>query len=220
MNSFIGTHINDDSLNNNRGYLVASGNVVVKNQTTPIPFQTSSNGSWNNLAIWSNDASVTEPGGASIVNNSVITWNIVKTNHALSSTVNKKVLGLIVEENTYSVENDSKIEVTHYLKLDGTIDLVGRSQLVQTEGSDLDTSSAGSIKRDQQGQANKFNYNYWSSPVGPVNNASNNNPYTVDSILRDGTNPSSPGPITWIGGYERRRLSKICGSKFRTLFLI
>ncbi|PJE42233.1 MAG: hypothetical protein CUR32_05395 [Flavobacterium sp.] len=221
MNSFIGTHINDDSLNNNRGYLVASGNVVVKNQTTPIPFQTSSNGSWNNLAIWSNDASVTEPGGASIVNNSVITWNIVKTNHALSSTVNKKVLGLIVEENTYSVENDSKIEVTHYLKLNGKIDLVGKSQLLQQINSDLDPTSTGSLERDQQGQSNKFNYNYWSSPVSTINNTSINHGFTVSDIFKDGTT-AVPQNLNWTSGVNAsptspRTLSKYWIFKFQDL---
>jgi hypothetical protein len=33
-------------------------------------------------------------------------------------------LGLLVNSNTLSAENDSKIEVSHYLKLDGKIDLV------------------------------------------------------------------------------------------------
>jgi hypothetical protein len=40
---------------------------------------------------------------------------------------------------------------------------------VQTAESDLDVTSAGSIERDQQGQSNKYNYNYWSSPVSPIN---------------------------------------------------
>jgi hypothetical protein len=37
---------------------------------------------------------------------------------------------------------------------------VGKSQLIQTEGSILDVNSAGSIERDQQGQPNKYNYNW------------------------------------------------------------
>jgi hypothetical protein len=39
-----------------------------------------------------------------------------------------------------------KIEVSH-LKLDGKIDLVGRSQLVQKLGSDLDITSSGTLER-------------------------------------------------------------------------
>jgi hypothetical protein len=67
-----------------------------------------------------------------------------------------------------SMNNDTNIQNDWYLKLDGKIDLVGMSQLVQTAESDLDVTSAGSIERDQQGQSNKYNYNYWSSPVSPI----------------------------------------------------
>ena len=66
------------------------------------------------------------------------------------------------------MNNDTKIQNDWYLKLDGKIDLVGKSQLVQTTESDLDVTSAGSIERDQQGQSNIYNYNYWSSPVSPT----------------------------------------------------
>jgi hypothetical protein len=34
------------------------------------------------------------------------------------------------------------------------------SQLLQTTESDLDVTSSGAIERDQQGQSNKYNYNY------------------------------------------------------------
>jgi hypothetical protein len=56
-----------------------------------------------------------------------------------------------------SMNNDTNIQNDWYLKLDGKIDLVGMSQLVQTAESDLDVTSAGSIERDQQGQSNKYN---------------------------------------------------------------
>jgi hypothetical protein len=51
-----------------------------------------------------------------------------------------------------------KAEVSHYLKLDGKIDLVGRSQLVQKLGSDLNITSSGTLERST-GQSSKFNYN-------------------------------------------------------------
>jgi hypothetical protein len=66
---------------------------------------------------------------------------------------------------------------------------------VQTAESDLDVTSAGSIERDQQGQPNKFNYNYWSSPVSTINKTVNNNDYTVAEIMKDGTN-STPVDIS------------------------
>ena len=58
------------------------------------------------------------------------------------------------------------------------------------------------IERDQQGSSNLFNYNYWSSPVGPVNGSVNNGNYTVASVMRDGTNPVSPATINWVSGYN------------------
>jgi hypothetical protein len=76
------------------------------------------------------------------------------------------------------------------------------SQLVQTSESDLDVASAGSIERDQQGQSNLYNYNYWSSPVSPINTVANNTDYTVNGVFRDGTNPAAPANITWISGYN------------------
>jgi hypothetical protein len=73
--------------------------------------------------------------------------------------------------------------------------------LVQTLDCDLDVTSSGSIERDQQGQANKFNYNYWSSPVSPINNSANNTNYSVAGIMKDGFN-AIPREINWIAGYD------------------
>jgi hypothetical protein len=81
------------------------------------------------------------------------------------STGNKTVLGLLVNSDTLSAENDSKIEVSHYLKLMENR-FSGESQLIQTEGSVPEGNSSGSIERDQQGQSNKFNY-ITGVPVSP-----------------------------------------------------
>nr|WP_315173965.1 LamG-like jellyroll fold domain-containing protein [uncultured Flavobacterium sp.] len=211
MSTYTYTNAKDISDNN---FTAALRNLTtVDRQTAPLPYESAADGLWQTETSWMNNTVQDLPYSISIEDASkTIDWNIVKTTHNITNQGDKTVLGLYVgvvtgskltaTTTSGSQTDGSKIQVTHYLKLDGTIDLIGRSQLVQTEGSDLDNSSAGFIKRDQQGQANKFNYNYWSSPVGPINNASNNNPYTVDSILRDGTNPASPGPITWIGGYD------------------
>ncbi|RTY87204.1 LamG-like jellyroll fold domain-containing protein [Flavobacterium sp. RSP15] len=203
MNSYIGTHLDDDSVNVNRGSLVIPDKISINVQTAPMPYISDSNGLWQTPTTWKNGGNQDVPYSLSIINNTTpIDWNIVKTTHIITSSGNKTVLGLFVNSNTLSATNDSKIEVSHYLKLDGKIDLVGRSQLVQKLGSDLDATSAGSIKRDQQGQANKFNYNYWSAPVGRINDTTNNNNFTVAEVLKDGTNPAAPGTITWINGYD------------------
>ncbi len=68
----------------------------------------------------------------------------------------------------FSVKNDSELNISWYLELDGKLDLEGESQLVQGAGSILDADSSGYIEKDQQGTANSYNYNYWSSSVGPI----------------------------------------------------
>jgi hypothetical protein len=170
--------------------------------TAPLPYYTrinnqdwSQDDTWENFSVW--DA----PNSLGIDNLTRLDWNIVVITHNVTSYGNKTVLGLLVNSDTLSVNNDSKIEVSNYLKLDGMIDLVGMSQLVQTAESDLDISSSGSIERDQQGQSNKYNYNYWSSPVSPINTTANNTNYTVAGIMKDGTT-STPQNISWIGGYD------------------
>jgi trimeric autotransporter adhesin len=202
MNSYIGNHLDDDSQNNNRGILVATNNISINPQTAPLPYESTTNGLWSETATWRNGATQDLPNDLSIIDNvTPINWNIVKTNHNINSTGNKTLLGLMVNNNTLSATNDSKITVSHYLKLNGKIDLVGKSQLIQTLNSDLDATSSGTLERDQQGQANMYNYNYWSSPVGAINATTNNNSYTVATIMKDGTT-TTPQNINWIGGYN------------------
>jgi hypothetical protein len=46
--------------------------------------------------------------------------------------------------------------------------------------------SIGFIKKRPARTSNKYNYNYWSSPVGPINGTTINNNYTV-GVFKDGT---------------------------------
>ncbi|MGL2966423.1 LamG-like jellyroll fold domain-containing protein [Flavobacterium sp. XGLA_31] len=197
MNSFIGTTVNDDSSYNNRGNVFSSSKVTVDTQTAPLPYKSSANGLWSDSSTWANGSIQSIPGSVSIVNNSVINWNIVQTNHNINSTGNKLLMGLIVANNTLSFTNDTKVKVSHYLKLNGKLDLVGRSQLLQDNNSELDVSSSGYLERDQQGQSNKYNYNYWSSPVSTINTTSVNNGYTVSAVMKDGTDPNAIQNIQW-----------------------
>jgi hypothetical protein len=206
MNSYIGTHLDDDSVNINRGSLIIPDKVSINVQTAPMPYISDANTAWSLGTTWKNGTNQDLPNSASIVNSSIfIDWNIVKTSHNVTSNGIKTILGLIVNSNKLSATNNSKIEVSHYLKLDGIIDLEGMSQLVQTEGSDLDVTSSGYIERDQQGQKKIYNFNYWSSPVGPrttIAPFANNNDYTVGGVLKDGTNPVAPANITWVTDYD------------------
>ena len=196
----------------NNGYLVdKSGNskngklkgiYIQEPDTAPIPYTSVADGDWETDNTWTNYPVWDVPNSIGIDNTTRIDWNIVETSHNISSNGNKTVLGLLVDSNTLTAANDSKIEVSSYLKLDGKIDLQGKSQLIQTINSDLEVTSAGYIERDQQGQSNKFNYNYWSSPVGSINTTSNNNSFTVAGIMKDGTYPENIQDIVWTSGYD------------------
>lgn len=170
-------------------------------ETAPLPYTTRVDGDWETNTTWTNYDVWDAPQSVGVNNSTKIDWNIVKTSNNITSNSNKTVLGLLVTNNTLSAIGESKIEVSSYLKLDGKIDLVGKSQLVQTLESDLDVASAGSIEKDQQGQSNLYNYNYWSSPTSPINTIANNTNYTIGAMLKDGTT-STPQNINWIGGYN------------------
>ncbi|MES2411259.1 MAG: LamG-like jellyroll fold domain-containing protein [Bacteroidota bacterium] len=201
MNSFIGTHINDDSQNNNRGNVFSPNKTTITVQSSPQPYQSSADGAWTSTATWSNGTIQQLPYSISIVDGTTpIDWNIVKTINNVGSTGNKTVLGLFVNANTLSATNDTKIQVSHYLKIDGKIDLVGKSQLIQTTDSDLDVTSAGSLERDQQGQSNRFNYNYWSSPVSSINNTTINHGFTVAGVMKDATDVNNIQNLQWTTG--------------------
>ena len=129
-------------------------------------------------------------------------WSIIQVNHDIISDANHIDLGMIVDVSAkIDVINDTKLQNDWYLRLDGKIDLVDYSQLLQTDESDLDPMSIGSIEKDQKGTGNLYNYNYWSSPVSSVvSSTENNTGYTVGNVLKDGTNPASPQSISWITG--------------------
>lgn len=216
MNTLYGTSIKDLSDNNRYARIkyLSPDNNIIAGQTAPLPYVSSTNGLWQNTATWSNGAVQNIANGLSLVTPSVnIDWNIVQTQNAVESQGNKTLLGLIVSSNTLSATNDSKIEVSHYLDLDGKIDLVGESQLIQTLNSDLDATSAGSIERDQQGTKIVYDYNYWCSPVGTPNTTSNNNSYTVSGVFKDGTT-TTPTDINWVSGYNGSPTSPITLASF------
>ena len=211
INNLYGTSIKDLSDNNRWArikYLVAD-NIMIENQTAPLPYISTATGLWQNTTTWSNGAVQNIANSPSIVNSTInVDWNIVQTQNAVTSNGNKIVLGLIVSNNTLSATNDTKIEVSHYLDLDGKIDLVGESQLIQTLNSDLDPTSTGSLEKDQQGTKVIYNYNFWCSPVGTINNTTNNNSHTVNDVFKDGTT-TTPTSINWIGGYNGAPTSPI-----------
>ncbi|MFV7236812.1 LamG-like jellyroll fold domain-containing protein, partial [Flavobacterium sp. ZB4R12] len=202
-------------------------------ETAPLPYVSIRDGNWTDRGAgttpWKYSDSVWDYPNSTGYNGTLIDWNIVQAAHNISSG-NKDitVLGLISTAGRLTIadptptipieKNDGQgLWITLYLKLNGTIDLVGESQLVQkrygtynptdqlfitTQFSEsiFDATSLGYIERDQQGKQNSFNYNYWSSPVSTIQGLINNTPHSVPGILRDGTNSAVPKTITFGDG--------------------
>ena len=204
MNTYIGTYLNDASDNNARARLVVPNFFSVELQTAPVPYVSRAAGDWDADATWENGGVQPSPGSQRTINGNVedINWNIVVTSHDVDLNRTAQVNALVVESDELTVNNDSGLTVDYYLDLDGEIDLEGESQLVQTEDSDLTTTSAGRIQRDQQGTGNTYWYNYWSSPVSPVSTTSNNNDFTISGSILDATNPAAPVSAIFTTGYN------------------
>ncbi|MEM0541136.1 BspA family leucine-rich repeat surface protein [Flavobacterium sp. j3] len=180
---------------------------AIKVQEAPMPFVTRTTGTF---ATAVNDSSK-DIRGMDVLD---YDYSIVQVKHDISETANVTNLALFVDPNiTITMNNDTKIQNDWYLKLDGKIDLVGKSQLVQTTNSDLDATSAGFVERDQQGNRKIFNYNYWSSPVSSINNSTVNHGFTVNGVMKDGTT-ATPQNITWTSGINGAATSPITLSSY------
>ena len=184
---------------------------AIELQTTPLPFISNTHTDWDIATTWTNGNVQYIPNAT--INGTSVDWNIVDINHNISVNRDLTVLGLISNSNELEVNGTTGADgtgtghgltVTHYLKLDGIIDLEGESQLIQTDGSDLDVNSLGSLERDQQGSKDLYTYNYWSSPVGSSISGTNNNAFNLsNNILKNGTVAASPNNITFLNtGYD------------------
>ncbi|AGC77987.1 putative secreted protein (Por secretion system target) [Nonlabens dokdonensis] len=201
MNTYIGTHLNDASGKKHRGSLIQPDNFNINEQTAPLPYISNSDADWNTAAAWTNGDSMFIPGSRRLINgnNRSINWNIAVVNHEITADNRNYTLLSLEVSNTGKllVENDRGLTLTHQLKLDGSIDLVGESQLIQQNNSDLVASTTGKIEIDQQGTSNNFDYNYWSSPVSTINDGTNNNGFSIAEVLKDGTLVNNPRDLTF-----------------------
>jgi hypothetical protein len=201
MSVYTYTNTEDASGHGNQGALRNLN--TLDRQTAPLPYVSQADGDWSNSATWLNGAVQALPNELSIVDGSTpIDWNIIRVSHNITIDTeialgrDRQVLGLYVDAGELTVDGNNAdasagngLTVSHYLKLDGKIDLEGQSQLVQGLGSDLDPTSSGTLEKDQQGTADLHTYNYWSSPVGKTNTTTNNNAYSVTDVMYDGVNP-------------------------------
>ncbi len=170
---------------------------ILKNMTThqqntsPVPYFSGNNGDWSSRSTWARPDVWDYPN--STYNGTSIDWNIARLNHNITSG-NKHIimLGLVSESAYLTIDDSHSLTISHYLLLNGFIDLVAESQLLQYHGSILDNTSSGWAEVDQQGRMSSFNYNYWSSPFS--DRGSNNNAgFMLKNVLFDGTSVNVAG---------------------------
>jgi len=202
-------------------------------ETAPLPYYTIGPGDWTNVSSSGADGSSPwrwghsvwdSPNSVGIDKTTRIDWNIVKLSHNMNSKEaggedGITLLGLVSDAgseltmaanagNLDETNTGRMLWITHYLDLNGSIDLVGESQLLQkrhtpTQFSEsiLNDASLGYIERDQQGTGNLYHYNDWSSPVSKIAEPKGT-PFSVGDVLLDGTASASPSPILWVGGHD------------------
>ena len=164
----------------------------VQDQTAPMPYVTGKDGDWTNVSTWLHG----EVWDIETMTN-YKDWSIIRIASNVTIENSFKTNGLIIDsEKTLTVKGDNLVENSWYLELNGSLDLLNDSQLIQTIHSDLVTSANGKILRRQEGASNPFWYNYWSSPVGATRATtfSNNNDSTNNAnnsafrleLLKDG----------------------------------
>ncbi|MDP5157117.1 MAG: choice-of-anchor D domain-containing protein [Flaviramulus sp.] len=152
---------------------------IIEDQTAPLPHVTinSCSGNWNDYNNWENGNTPSDSD-----------YLIVNIKGNIETNTNISTIGLILENGSkIEVNGDSGLFNSWYTKLDGDIDLQGESQFIQTLDSELASNSSGTLEKDQQGTADTFTYNYWSSPVGKSNNSTNNNSYKLPDVMQDVT---------------------------------
>jgi hypothetical protein len=225
FNSFYGSTV--EGLTDDRFFLILKyldkDKALLDTQTIPAPYVSIADGDWDTVGTWANGASIVLPNSLGL-NGDSIDWNIVQLNHNIDSGDRDiSVLGLIQTAGTLTmadpvvtapIENNAgqALTISHYLELDGVIDLVGESQLIQDEGSIIDADSGGYLERDQQGTANGFNYNYWSSSVGAIGGniatrgtgvSSTNPSAAIEDFLQNGSSSASYTSMLFSGvGYD------------------
>ncbi|QXP66784.1 glycine-rich protein [Polaribacter sp. AHE13PA] len=106
---------------------------------------------------------------------------------------------LKVNANQELTVTDQLLVVTNDITLDGDIRLAGTlAQLVQTHTTGTKISGNGSLLVDQNSEIpSLYRYGYMSSPVN-----SSGTTYTVEDVLKDGTDPTTPKDITFVSGFD------------------
>ena len=174
-------------------------------ETAPLPYKTIANGNWDNPNTWLHGDVWNLPGNILFqedlnspnqesaivqISHNIILDSDISSHSLFANTENigeLTTVGLLIDSGktlTLGGNNaDYAIKNSSYLALNGTLDLMDDSQLIQTINSDLVTSADGKILRRQEGTSSAFWYNYWGSPVGvtSVSSLADNNTNTTNA---------------------------------------
>ncbi|WP_416945605.1 LamG-like jellyroll fold domain-containing protein [Xanthomarina gelatinilytica] len=178
---------------------------TVQTETAPMPYVTKADGDWDNPNTWlhgtvwdipgdivfPNEPTSTNVRSAIVqIDHEVTIGDDVATSSLFRNTEHEgeiNLSGLLVGTSRKLTlggnGHDHAIKSNYYVSLNGSIDLLNDSQLIQTSTSDLVTSANGKLLRRQEGLSSVYRYNYWASPVGQQvattlrdENANSNNP--------------------------------------------
>ncbi|MDO6758919.1 LamG-like jellyroll fold domain-containing protein [Tamlana sp. 2_MG-2023] len=190
----------------------------IYNQKAPLPYVTKADGDWTNTSTWLYGDEWDIHGKM----NDSLDASIVHIQHDVimdGTYETQGTAGIIVDAGkTLEVPNSKGLYNSFSLELNGTINLIDESQLIQTEGSFITPFSSGKLKRIQYGASSVYEYNYWSSPVGNGANTVLNAQYTVGDIINNVAFSSSgyngkPTPVTvadyWIWTYPNKPANNI-----------
>ncbi len=155
---FIRSKMSDQSVNLENATMYNIKSILP--QSAPLPYVTSQDGRLDVASTYVYDT-VWDP--ADLENT---TAGIVHVKHDVTQRRDYQMIGLQIDtDKTVTVEADHLIENSWQLNLDGTLELLGDSQLVQTMESTLNAGSNGKLLRSQSGLTSPYSYNYWSSPI-------------------------------------------------------
>ncbi|MBP2282906.1 hypothetical protein H4V97_001224 [Flavobacterium sp. CG_23.5] len=165
---------------------IASARDMIINSNGSVTVVSTNNSELQISRDWRNSGTFT-PGTGTVTFNGATASQIQNIN---SSIKNNETFYNLTTNNTggakgISVIDGFELTVKNLVTLtSGDLRLTGEAQLVQEAITANPIAGSGVLLRDQQGQRNSFNYNYWSSPVSSGADATH---YSIGGILRDGT---------------------------------
>ena len=135
----------------------------------------------------------------------MVTVDSKGTNNHPTLNHNVKVGCLWIKEGAVlKIANDNSLTIHEDLKIDGNLQLLGSSQLIQTHDGDRMVSGKGHILINQQGTSgNMYMFNYWTSPVRNINSGA----FQIHEVMRNGNDFTSntnliPQKFNFISSYN------------------